>query len=431
MLNRTEAPIRHDIQGVELIHPEKISFKNGVEVLIFQAPAQALVKAEFIFRNFFSEAHFSDPENSLRHTCMNQMLKEGTHSRNSAQIADEVDFYGAYLMPEYSFDHSALSLYSLNKHLHQLLPLVHDILNNSSFPQEELDTYIRNHKQTLQISLQKNEYLARRSFFAQLFGGTRYGALPSEASYDALNREELVYLYQQQINPANCTLILSGNITSEVLQQVRQLFENQWEAKPPVTATIDPTFAPFEASSLIEERSDSLQSAIRMGMPSINRTHPDFPGVQFVNTLFGGYFGSRLMRNIREEKGYTYGIGSAFASLQHSGFFTLSTEVGVDKTQDTLQEIEKEFKILRETSAPVQEIELVKQYILGSVLGSVESIFSHADKYKAVYFHDMDLSYYQYYDQVVRSMNAAEVQRLAQQYFDYDQLFKVVVGKLS
>ncbi|NGM64085.1 M16 family metallopeptidase [Sphingobacterium sp. SGR-19] len=426
MLNRTVAPSRHDIQDIALVQPDEVVFDNGLRVFIFKAPTQELVKAEFIFQNIFNGS-----ENALLHTCASHMLKEGTKMRTSAQIAEEIDFYGAYLMPEYSFDQTALTLYSLNKHLSAVLPVVHDILNDAVFPEAELETYIRNNKQTLQISLQKNEYVARRLFFKNLFGESRYGRIPTEEAYDRLSREDLIALYQKQVQPQNCTLILSGNITEDVLKQIRELFDVQWQNTMETNRIISPEFPVFMPTTIVEERTDALQSAIRLGMSTINRLHPDFPAIQFVNTLLGGYFGSRLMRNIREEKGFTYSIGSAFASLQHTGFFTIATEVGADSTQATLREIEKEFDILRNSQATEQEIALVKNYILGSILGTIESIFSHADKFKAVYFYGLDLSYYTRYNEIIRNMTAADVQRIANTYFDYDNLLKIVVGKSS
>ncbi|PRD48193.1 M16 family metallopeptidase [Sphingobacterium haloxyli] len=426
MLNRTVAPSRHDIQDIAFVQPDEVVFDNGLRVFIFRAPTQELIKAEFIFQNIFDGS-----ENSLLHTCASHMLKEGTKTRTSTQIAEEIDFYGAYLMPEYSFDQTSLTLYSLNKHLSSVLPVVHDILNNATFPDAELETYIRNNKQTLQISLQKNEYLARRLFFKNLFGESRYGRIPTEDAYDRLNREDLIELYRKQVHPQNCTLILSGNITEDVLTQVRELFDIRWRNTSEASRIGSPIFPDFTPKTVVEERADALQSAIRLGMPTVNRVHPDFPAVQFVNTLFGGYFGSRLMRNIREEKGFTYSIGSAFASLQHTGFFTIATEVGVDSTGATLAEIEKEFDILRNTQATEQEIALVKNYILGSILGTIESIFSHADKFKAVYFYGLDLSYYTRYNEIIRNMTAADVQRIANTYFDYNNLLKIVVGKSS
>lgn len=425
MLNRTIAPLTHDIQNISLMQPEALVFDNGLRVFVFHTHTQELVKAEFVFHHIFDGS-----ENALLHTCLSHMLKEGTKTRTSKQIAEEIDFYGAYLMPEYSFDQSSLTLYSLNKHLESVLPVVHDILNQVTFPESELETYIRNNKQTLQISLQKKDYLARRIFFKQLFGGSRYGEIPTEKAYDQLNREDLFSLYRKQVQPQNCTLIISGNITDTVLMQIRMLFDGQWENTAVDTYDTAPDFPIFKPDTIVEKRADALQSAIRLGMPSINRMHPDFPAVQFVNTLFGGYFGSRLMQNIREEKGFTYSIGSAFASLQHSGFFTIAAEVGVDNTEATLTEIEKEFRKLRESRPTEQEIALVKNYRLGAILGSVESIFSHADKFKAVYFYGLDLSYYERYTEIVRNMTTADVQHIANQYFDYDRLLKIVVGKM-
>lgn len=424
MLNRVIAPLRHDIQDITLVQPDEVVFDNGLRVFVFNAPTQELVKAEFIFQNIFDGS-----ENSLLHTCACHMLKEGTETRTSAQIAAEIDFYGAYLMPEYSFDQTALTLYSLNKHLSAVLPVVHDILNNAIFPEAELETYIRNNKQTLQISLQKNEYVARRLFFTTLFGESRYGRVPTKEAYDKLNKEDLVALYQKQIQPQNCTLILSGNITGDVLKQIRELFDVQWANTVRINNILTPEFPVFIPKTVIEERTDALQSAIRLGMPAINRIHPDFPAIQFVNTLLGGYFGSRLMRNIREDKGFTYSIGSAFASLQHTGFFTIAAEVDITNTHKTLAEIEKEFDILHNTQAPDEEVALVKNYILGSILGTIESIFSHADKFKAVYFYGLDLSYYTRYNEIIRNMTTADVQRIANTYFDYDNLLKIVVGR--
>jgi len=145
----------------------------------------------------------------------------------------------------------------------------------------------------------------------------------------------------------------------------------------------------------------------------------------------GGFFGSRLMRNIREEKGYTYSIGSAVATLKHTGFLTIATEVGVDVTNATLTEIEKEINLLKTTLALDEEVELVKTYMEGSMLGSLESIFSHADKFKNVLLNDMSLTYYSYYMEQVKNMTPEKVRDIANKYLDFDQMIKVVVGKFN
>ena len=172
-----------------------------------------------------------------------------------------------------------------------------------------------------------------------------------------------------------------------------------------------------------------LFSLLFMGMPLINRTHPDFPSVQVLNTVLGGYFGSRLMANIREDKGYTYGIGSGMSSLKHAGTLFIATEVGAEVCKATLTEIEKEINILKTELIPEKELALVKNYLLGSLLGSLENVFSHADKFKTLYFAGLGYEYYDRYTEVIKTINAYELLKLANQYLDFDKFYKVIVGK--
>ena len=423
MLNRIDAPSVNGIGDILLEKPEEILFKNGLKVFVFHAPEQELVKAEFVFKNVFEE-----PENPVRNTALSSMLKEGTQSLNSAQIAEKIDFYGAYLIPEFSFDHNALTLYTLGKHVDAVLPIVNDILNNSIFPQQELDTYIRNNRQSLQISMEKTDFVARRNFYQQLFGSSRYGQSVTDELLKDLDREDIIRLYRQQIQPKNATLFLSGNITPELLFSFRNYFEDQWEGDIQIHHI--PYIQKLEQSSdlLKIDKQGALQSSIRLGKVGIQRSHADYPALQFVNTLFGGFFGSRLMSNIREDKGYTYSIGSMIANLNHAGFISIVTDVGSEYTEDTLNQIALESRKLREEKVGNDEIELVKNYMLGAMLGSLESIFSHVDKFKSVYYSGLNLDYYTYYTNVVRNMNADQVQDIAQKYLSTEDMVKVVVG---
>jgi len=267
--------------------------------------------------------------------------------------------------------------------------------------------------------------------FSNIFEDNRYGSVPTPETFDAISRDSLVSLYHKQIQPENCTLFIAGNVSGDTLDVVHNLFGEQWMAKAPFTTGDVLEILPKDSIFVMDEKPDALQSAIRLGQISINRQNPDFPAVQFVNTLLGGFFGSRLMRNIREDKGYTYSIGSAVVGLKHAGFMTIASEVGVDVTQNTLDEIEKEFHILRTEIANEDEILLVRNYMQGVLLGSLESIFSHADKFKAVYFSNMDLRYYDYYANEINTIDAQRVKHIAQEYFDYDNLTKVVVGQLK
>lgn len=429
MLDRTKAPEFREIGNITLKEPVKKRFANGLPVYIFHSPEQELVRIEWIFENKYLDAQ---SENPLLNSALSALLKEGTMTMSSAEIADKVDFYGAFLVPEYSFDITSLSLYTLNRHSQVLLPLVKDILTEASILQQELDTYLRNNKQKFQVSVQKNDYLARRKFYNLVFGeSNRYGRTPKLEDYDAIDRDQLVALYQKEIVPNNCTLIVSGNVSDDLINELEQIFGLEWRSETTCANVDHPVLFQDAAGLAYEVKENALQSAIRLGTRTISRTHADYPALQFVNTLLGGFFGSRLMRNIREEKGYTYSIGSAVATLKHTGFLTIATEVGVDVTNATLVEIEKEINLLKTALATHEEIELVKTYMEGSMLGSLESIFSHADKFKSVLLNDMGLTYYSYYMEQIKTMTPEKARDIANKYLDFDQMVKVIVGKFN
>lgn len=425
MIDRTIAPASHPIAGFQLIPPVHVPLANGADLFLIDGGNQELTRIEWIFSNDYSQGEYSLP-----HTVASGMLLDGTVRYTHAQIVDTIDFYGAFLMPEFSHDHSSLKLFSLNKHTPKVLPLLKSILTESTFPERELATYLRNGKQRLQVSLQKNDFLARRAFGTAIFGDNRYGRVPELDDYDRIVRADLLRLYQQQYTPSNCTILVSGKISEALIEDIRKHFEEDWTVSAPQSAMSDPLDPPGDPHVLtFIERPKALQSAIRLGNRTIGRAHPDFPALQLVNILLGGYFGSRLMTNIREDKGYTYGIGSGIVSLQHDAYLTIATEVGAETTQATLAEIEKEIHRLRTQPVDATELHVVKNYILGSMLGSLENVFAHGDKFKNAYFSGLGNAYYDYYVDTIKGMDAGDILRIADTYLDFDRMAKVIVGK--
>lgn len=423
MINRAQAPAFRQVENIELIRAKELVLTNGLKIFSVDGGDQDLVRIEFIFNNIAY-----DSAKPLQTFATNTMLNDGTSELSSTAIADKIDYYGAFLQTEYSNDQSTVTLFTLNKHLASTLPIVKAIVSDSVFPQEELDTLIRNQKQKLSVSLEKNDFVSRRKFSNVLFGNTLYGYEISAADYDKLDRTQLSSYFRQAYQPKNCTVMISGKVTDETIKRIDQYFGNDWND----SAAADPNKFEFSVATGAEhyiEKPDALQSAIRIGQIAISRNHPDFPGLQVLNTVLGGYFGSRLMANIREDKGYTYGIGSALVSMKNTGYFFIASEVGADVCSAALAEIEKEIKILKEQPASEEELALVKNYILGSMLGSLENAFSHADKFKNIYFSGLDYDYYSRYIETVKSMDAEKLLQLANQYLSYADFQKVIVGK--
>lgn len=425
--NRQTGPSTHPVGGVTYISPNSIQGNNGLRLFTFHSPSQDLLRLEFMFEN-----KVNSEDNTVLNNVLLQMLKEGTKKYSSSEIAEHVDFYGAFLVPDFGMDYSTLTLYVLNKHLDKILPVIHSILTEAVFPQKELDTFINNSKQRLLVALEKNSVLARKYLFENSFGSNRYGHIIDIKSFDSIKRSDLKKLYSDQITPSNCTLFASGNINKQVLDTISSFFLDNWTEVQLDSKTYfssKPQFNLQEGLFISEARENSVQSSIRLGICTIDRTHADFPAFQFLNTVYGGYFGSRLMRNIREDKGYTYGIQSSLSSLKYLGLYMISTDVGLEYTEATMHEIELEMYRLKNDLIDQKELDLVRNYLLGSILASVESIFSHADKFKNVYFSGLDLKYYDYYNDQIHSMTPQKLRDISEKYFDFERLNKVIVGK--
>lgn len=423
MLNRTIAPDFKQVNDIHFVAPEAKELANGIKVFTINAGKQELVRIEFIFENVNWDA--SKP---LQPMAVNGLINNGTKTLSAKEIAEKVDYYGAFLQTEYAADQTTITLYSLNKHLQSVLPIVWSIINESVFPQYELDIYIQNQKQKLQVSLQKNDFLARKTFANTIFGQTPYGVDINLSDYDALNREMLLAYFKAAYKPQNCTIVASGKFEATEFALLDKVFGGKWENNE-ASALNTFSFTAAEGKEIYVEKADAIQSAIRMGNLSINRKHADFPALQLLNCVLGGYFGSRLMANIREDKGYTYGIGSGIASLRHAGYFFIATEVGTEVCASALGEIEKEINLLKTELISKEELDLVRNYMLGSMLGSLENAFSHADKFKNIYFAGLEYDYYAKYIQTVKTMGAEELQHTANAYLDWDAMVRVVVGK--
>lgn len=417
------APAFGQVENIELIKAKPIVLDNGLKVFSVNGGDQDLVRIEFIFENIAYNT--SKP---LQSYAANFMLNDGTSELSASEIADKIDYYGAFLQTDFSNDQSTVTLYSLNKHLAATLPVVKAVISDSIFPQVELDTFIRNQKQKLSVNLEKNDFLSRKIFNSVLFSNTLYGYDTRAEDYDRLTRIQLQEYFSKAYQPENCTVVIAGKVTDEALSLIDSLFGNNWQGGRSVTSNTF-NFYPGSGKEHYIEKADALQSAIRLGKIAINRSHSDFPGMQVLNTILGGYFGSRLMANIREDKGYTYGIGSALVSMKNAGYFFIASEVGTDVCTSALKEIQKEIEILKTETVSEQELGLVRNYMLGSMLGGLENAMSHADKFKNIYFSGLGYEYYQNYIQIVRTISAQELKALANKYLDWDGMEKVVVGK--
>jgi predicted Zn-dependent peptidase len=424
-IDRTLTPAFKAVEKIEMIHASERRLRNNIPLYSINAGTQELIKIEFLFA-----AGMYQQQMPLQAATVSAMLEEGTSKMNAAQIADAVDHYGAFLEVGVAQDNASVVLYTLNKHLASTLPVVEQVIKDSVFPQQEIDTHLQNKHQKFLVNNQKVANVARKRFSELIFGEQHpYGRDVKEADFEKIKRNNLLEFYSKFYRSNNCRIVISGKVTDHVYGLLDNHFGgSDWIGSSELNVhTIEICSHPEREQLLYRE--EALQSAIRIGKIMFNKTHTDFHPMQVLNTVYGGYFGSRLMSNIREDKGYTYGIGSGMVSLQHSGYFFITTEVGVDVCASALKEIYFEMDRLKEELITEDELELVKNYMLGTFLRSVDGPFAMADRFKSLLEYNLGYDYYDNYIATIKSISASHIRDLANTYFDKESMTELVVGK--
>ena len=424
-LDRKIAPAFKTVEKIELIQASEKRLRNNIPVYAINAGTQDLIKIEFLFA-----AGMYQQQMPLQAATVNNMLEEGTSKLSAAQIADAIDYYGAFLETSVSQDNASIILYTLNKHLKATLPIIEQVIKDAVFPQEELETHLINKKQKFFVNNQKVANVARKRFTELLFGEKHpYGINVKETDFEQIQRSHLIDFYKKSYTSSNCKIILAGKVTEDLYKLLNDYFGgNDWNTTDHLVANSNFIQTTIDKEQLLY-KPDALQSAIRIGRVLFNKTHPDFQSLQVLNTVFGGYFGSRLMSNIREDKGYTYGIGSGIASLQNSGYFFISTEVGTEVCKKAIKEIYFEMNRLREILVPETELQLVKNYLLGTFLRSVDGPFAMADRFKGILEYNLNYEYFNKYIATIKAVSASQLRDLANTYFDKASMIELVVGK--
>ena len=424
-IDRKISPAFKTVEKIEIIRATEKQLRNKIPVYSINAGTQELIKVEFLFA-----AGMFYQQKPLQAASVNTMLEEGTTKMSAAEIADAVDYYGAFLEVGVSQDNASVVLYTLNKHLRSTLSVVEDVIKNATFPEEELHTHLTNKKQKFYVNNQKVANVARKRFTELLFGEKHpYGINVKESDFELINSGNLKSFYKSFYRSDNCKIVLAGKIDEDVFSLLDEHFGgNDWAPESAIKTNKIEIITNPQREQLIY-KDDALQSAIRIGKVMFNKTHPDFQSLQILNTVFGGYFGSRLMSNIREDKGYTYGIGSGIASLQHSGYFFISTEVGVDVCKNAVNEIYFEMDRLRTEIIPEDELQLVKNYLLGTFLRSVDGPFAMAERFKGILEYGLSYDYFDRYIATIKGISASQLRELAITYFEKESMIELVVGK--
>ena len=423
-LNRLKAPELGKPLSLDVKEPEKIILSNGVPVFLIPDKDQEVTRLDVVFNA--GNAHQNQ---KLQANTVNKLLIEGTKNHTAREIAGIIDYYGAYIDPFIGKDNAGLTLFALTKYYDRLLPLLAEILTMASFQENEIELYEERKKQNYQVNIQKVRYRASLEFNKLLFGEKApYGQILCEEDFGKLKQEQVFDFYERFYKPKNACIVLSGKITEELLDKLKQFLGDLWRRNGKSMELKENFIEKVDQKVRFLEKEGALQSALRIGFTTINREHPDFSNLNLLNTILGGYFGSRLMSSLREDKGYTYGVNSYIQNFRHADYLAVATEVNANHTVAAVQEIKHQIERLSQEEIPNEELTVVKNYIYGSYIRYFDGPFSLADRFLKSLELNLEFSIYKEELDKMMSITPSTLLETARKHLNFNDMKILVVG---
>ena len=422
-LDRTIAPDFKIVQTVNLPEPQTYTLDNGIALHVINIGEQPVVRLECIFE----AGNWYESEAAASYFAV-KMLTEGVDGMTSQEISEAFDQVGAFTELTHTSDRVGIVVYCLSRFLPEVLPLVQKLISSATFPEKEFQELKNITVQNLKVNKEKTAYLATTEFRARLFGANHpYGQSQSTEEIEALGMDAVRTHYERFIRDGKFTAVLAGQVNEADVQHVNAtLGQNSFDSEfPKVSFNASES---YHGGEVIVERPESVQSSIRMGRTLFNRHHPDYFRMLVTNEILGGYFGSRLMKNIREEKGLTYGISSHVVTLRNGGYLMIGTDVKKEFTQQTIDEIKKEMLRLQTELVGDEELQTVKSFMAGEFAGSLNTAFEVADRRKILLLDSLPANFFNQYIDRIHATTAEDVMAMANNYLNPEDMVTVIAG---
>jgi len=422
MLDRTSPPNIYKVTQIDFPQPERHTLPNGTPLWTLNAGNQDIIKLDLFFQ---AGRPFEKKKLVARGT--SKLLLEGTQKRSSKEIAEILDFHGATLASPVDLDTSSLILYCLGKHFPKMLDLLSEILAEPNYKEEELELFKTNTIQKLKYNNSKADVRAYRQITESIFGSDHpYGYNSSEEMIHAVNRNDLLDHFEQFYNGNNCTVMVSGRVTPDVLDLIQQKLGNVLrKGKKASPKLVGENNTP---TRILDYDANAIQTSIRVGKKMFSRSHEDYEGMYVLNTILGGYFGSRLMMNIREDKGFTYNVFSSLDTMLFGGYFYVGTEVDNQHADKALVEIYHEMERLKVELVDDIELEMVKNYLMGNLLTLVDGPMNSSEVVKSFLINEIPFSSFNQLIFKIQTIKSEELRNLAIKYLNRKSMWEVISG---
>ncbi len=424
MLNRQEQPKIHAFSDLNLSMPEVSELSNGSKLHLLPFGDLEIIRLDLLLN-----CGTWDSQMGLDADFTAELLKEGSEEYSALEIAEKLDETGSYLQATAGMNQTIVSLFTLHKHINTMLPILESVVKRPLLAAEDFETHRQKTFQQFKQDCDKARFLSAREFKKTIFGADHpYGNITTEKDYQNIRTEHLKEYHKAFYGSVNCEIMLSGWVTAPLIDEVKKHFGAEWgcTTKNEEASTIEIT--PKGHSQTYIQKKGAVQSAINLGYAAIAKSHPDFFGLQILNTLLGGYFGSRLMQNIREVKGYTYGIGSVLIPYPSASLFSIHTETANEYRDEVMLEIQKEIQNLQYTLVSEEELETVKSFLRGDLIRNTDSLFPITETIHSLLEFKLDASYLHQYLQAINTITPEEIKMLAQKYLQMDKFQSIIVG---
>lgn len=420
---RKSAPSVHSVDKIDFVGPVHRLLPGGTAFFSLYGGTQEVVKLDF---SFMAGSWFE--HHKLESLMAASMISEGTGGKTAGEIANKLDFYGAQLSSVPYYDNNYVSLLALKKHLPNLVPLLAEIINDASFPEHEFEINRQKRYQRALVDAEKVGLVAQRTFLRTTLGEQHpYAPVASPEAYHAVTIEGARQHYKRHYFSGNATLFASGDVDDSVEKLIDQYFGTQW-GTPGLFRENQPDACSAAVKRIFIERVNANQNAVTIGKRVPTQHHPDSAGLKLLTTIFGGYFGSRLMSNLREEKGLTYGIHASVISFVREALFMVHAEVTAEKTEEAVREIFHEMERLCEEPVPESELEPLRSFLLGRMLEDFDGPFARSQSFSSLYEAELPVSYFDTVIQTIRSTTPLQIRELARKYLVPETMYTVVAG---
>lgn len=425
MPDRTIAPAYKPVTLPPIPKGRRLVLDNGIPLHWISTGDQEAIRIECLF----PAASWMYPHPKVSFFAV-KMLLEGTARRSSAQLNQALDLYGAFTETVHTPDYYGITLYTMPRFLENILPILAEVLDSASFPENEWDNLQNIILQQLKVNREQSSWLAGAKFRSALFGeNSRYGYSQNEADISALTVGEIRSFYASHIRETPFYLFASGKVEDRSVGLISTyLGKRPVRALPAAPGAVLPGETGFSPEKITVEKPGSSQYTLRLGKKVPGRTHPDYFKSLVTNEILGGYFGSRLMKNIREEKGLTYGISSHLPAWKDSAYFMIATDVNKDSLGVLSDEIRKELASLQSAEVPEEELERVRNVIAGEFARTLGTAFEIGDLHQTTVLCKLPEDFYDTYLDNIRSVTADDVREVARDLLDIETMTEVIVG---